>query len=504
MTNREALKKWDQVVANIRKLKPVPPEKPAAKEKRIARLKKDWIACSKYYFPDFASVDFAWFHKRAARAIIDADLNDDKAVYAVLAFAREHGKTALMMFVLFYLKVTKRAHNVLMVSNSFDAAVDLIMPLVLNLERNQRIISDFGEQKSLGQWENGRWVCRDGFSLRCIGAGQSPRGTRAEEKRPDFIAIDDIDTDEECKNQARIDKKWEWIEQALFPTMSLVETKRFAFLGNIISKSGCIMKAWAKADFKLKVNLLDDKGVPSWKERYTRKQADYMLSKISYASGQKEYFNNPINEGSVFKELTWGKVPPLRKFRFVVAYCDPSYRDSRKNDFKAIPLIGELDGIFYILDCRLEQTTTAQMIAWYYDYDERVQGRCGIYHLIEEGGLQRTFYEDIFLKELRQVGIGRGKHLSIAADRRKKPDKFTRIESTLEPLNRQQRLVLNEAERTNPHMLRLEEQFKAIMPSLPGHDDGPDAVEGGVWFINNKLRVIEGAAGSAARSSNHF
>ena len=39
-------------------------------------------------------------------------------------------------------------------------------------------------------------------------------------------------------------------------------------------------------------------------------------------------------------------------------------------------------------------------------------------------------------------------------------------------------------------MRRLEEQFKAIEPKLSAHDDGPDAVEGAVWIINNKLALM--------------
>jgi phage terminase large subunit-like protein len=504
MTPRQAQKDWDAFVANLRRLKPLPPENPVAKERRIARLKKDWIACTKHYFPEYASAEFAWFHKRAARAIIAADQNDNNAIYAVLMFAREHGKSALFMFLLFYLYITERVHNLLFVSSSFDAAVDLMMPFILNLENNQRIIADFGEQKSIGQWEKGRWVTRTGFSMRCIGAEQSPRGSRAQEKRPDIIAFDDIDTDIEARNPASIKKKWNWIEQALFPTMSITATKRFIGLGNRIGKDTCITRAWEKADFKLQVDLLDAEGEPMWKERYTRKQADYMISKISYASAQKEYFNNPINEGAVFKDITWGPVPKLTKFRFLINYCDPSYRDSRKNDFKALALIGELDGKYYLINCKLKQTTTAQMINWFFDHEDLVAGASTIYNRVEEGSLQRTYYEKIFLPELRTVEKARGRTISIAADDRRKTDKFTRIEATLEPLNRQGRWIFNEAERNNPHMLRMEEQFKALEPGGRAHDDGPDACEGGVSYIKQKLLQVTGYAGGRRLGSYHY
>jgi phage terminase large subunit-like protein len=496
MTDKQALQRWDQVAQNIRKLRPVKDETPKEKEERIARLKKDFVAFSQYYFPEYTDAEFAKFHIQIANKIIK---NDE--IYLVAALAREHGKSVLLgLLVPAYLMFTGKMHNMLLVSHNNDNACELFMPLILNLENNQRIITDHGVQKGFRTWETGNWHTNEGCSFRAIGAGQSPRGTRNEEKRPDFILIDDIDTDEEARNQSRIDIKWKWIEQALFPTMSISGMKRFVFAGNIIAKESCIVKASRVADHFVKVNILDKHGKPSW-PRYTLDQVNYMLSKISYASGQKEYFNNPISEGSVFKDITWGKVPPLNKFRFLVAYCDPSYKNSRKNDFKAIPLVGEYKGDFYVISAFVEQTTVAKMIDWFYTLDEKVAGKATLYNYVEAGGLQETFYEELFLPRLIAAGKAKGKYLSISPDHRKKTDKFTRIEATLEPLNRQGRLIFNERERENPHMLRLEEQMKAIEPALPAHDDGPDALEGAVWIINNKLNVFQVKAGQQKKRS---
>jgi phage terminase large subunit-like protein len=488
--DRDALKKWEQVADNIRKLKTIEKEAPEAKEARIERLKKDFPAFCRYYFPEYASAPFAKFHIRIANKLIQND-----SIYLVAALHRECGKSVLLgLFIPAYLMFTGKLHNMLLVSHSYDNAKELLMPLALNMEHNQRIINDYGQQKGLRTWEAGNYHTVGGHSFRAIGAGQSPRGSRNEEKRPDFILIDDIDTDEEGRNQSRIDNKWKWIEQALFPTMSISGTKRFVFAGNIIAKESTIVKASRVADFYMKVNILDAKGNPSW-ERYSKAQVDYMISKISYASAQKEYFNNPISEGTVFKEVAWGKVPPMTRFKYLVAYCDPSYKASKNNDFKAIPLVGELNGTFYVFSCYLEQTSISQMISWFYDLDARVGGKAALYNYIEAGSLQDTFYQELFLPKLIEAGNLSGKHLSISPDHRAKPDKFTRIEATLEPLNRQGRLIFNEAERDNPHMLRLEEQMKAVEPGLPAHDDGPDALEGAVHIINNKLKVFKITAG---------
>lgn len=479
--DRKAVKNWDQYRENVIRSTDVPVESTAEQARRIQKLSDDFAAFCRWYFPNYTSAGFAAFQLRFARRVIEAD-----ELYIVRAWAREHAKSVIAgLFLPIYLKCTGRMKNMLLVSHSYDNACELLMPLMLNLESNQRLISDYGDQKGWRGWEQGRFISQDGCSFRAIGAGQSPRGSRNEEKRPDFVLVDDIDTDEEGRNQGRIEKKWAWIEKALFPTMSISGTKRFVIVGNIISRESIVVKASRVADDFEQINILDSKGRPSWKERYTLAQVNYMLSKISYAAGQSEYFNNPISEGMVFRELTWGKVPPLSKFRFVVAYTDPSWKNTRANDFKATVLIGELNGTFYIIKAYLEQTTTARMIEWHYDIYRECEGKAAVYFYMEA-----NFLQDIFLEEFQKAGKAAGTYLPISGDHRAKPDKFARIEANLEPLNRQGRLVLNEAERDNPHMRRLEEQFKAIEPALPAHDDGPDAVEGAVWIINNKLRMM--------------
>lgn len=484
-SDKQMLERWDAFRKNLQRETPAPiNETDADKSVRIKRLLGNFEEFCKYYFPNYASAPFAPFHLKFAKKVAKSE-----KTYLVRAWAREHAKSVVAgLFVPLFEMFNDRLYNMLLVSHSYDNACELLMPLMVNLESNQRLLHDFGTQKSWRGWEVGKFVTADGRSFRALGAGQSPRGSRNEEKRPDFILVDDIDTDEEARNPTRLKKKWDWIEQALFPTLSISGRKRFIFVGNIIAKDGIIVRASKMADDFEQINILDRHGKPSWSGRYSAEEVSYMLSKISYASGQKEYFNNPINEGTVFTDIKWGKVPPYQKFRYVVNYCDSSYKDSRKNDFKAVIQVGELNGDYYIIKARLEQTTLNQMLLWFYDLVGFVGERTQAYNYVECNGFQDAWYQDVFMPGLRNMEKARGT-LAVSPDDRDKPDKFSRIEGNLEPINRRGSLIFNEAERNDPHMMRLEEQFKAIEPGLPAHDDGPDATEGAVWVINTKLRL---------------
>jgi hypothetical protein len=279
------------------------------------------------------------------------------------------------------------------------------------------------------------------------------------------------------------------------------------FCGNIIAKHCCITEAIKRADRVDVINIRDKKGRSVWPEKNSEADIDYILSKITYAAGQQEYFNNPVREGTTFKKIVWGDAPKLNRFRFVVAYGDPSQsnKENKDNCFKAVVLVGELDGTFYILTCFLEQVKNSKFITWYYDLESFVQGKTQLYNYIENNSLQDPFYEQVLEPLLAAEGKARGHYIHLSPDERKKPDKFARIEGNLEPLNSRGKLVFNTAEKNNPHMQRLEEQFKAVDPQLSAHVDGPDATEGGVWIINNKIAAMAPIkVGSIKKHSKRF
>lgn len=500
-TVKQLAQEWEQWIEQF--LQDVADEPGQTPEERAARIKsleadpEEWF---KYYFPTYCTAPSAPFHRKATKRLLS-----NARWYEVRAWSRELAKSARAMFEILYLALTGEVHNVLLVSNSADNAERLLLPFMLILERNKRIIADYGEQRNEGSWQASEFIAKCGCSFRSLGAGQSPRGTRNEAIRPDFILIDDIDTDEECRNAERIKTKWKWIEEALLGTVSISGNRRVLFNGNIIAKDCCIVRARAKADHVDVINIRDKHGRSSWPEKNSEADIDYTLSKISTAAAQKEYYNNPTVDGEVFKSVTYADCPPLSKFRRLVAYADPatSDRDIKGSSLKALVLVGEAAGKFYVLRCYLDNCSNATFVDWFYGLRDWVgTTKAQVYYYIENNSLQNPFYEQVLKKLFLEKGLTLG-HISIRGDARKKPDKFARIEGNLEPLSRDGRLVLNVKEKSNPNMQRLEEQFLSVAPRLPVPVDGVDAVEGAVYVLNNRISVATPYR-SSARASRKY
>lgn len=506
---RQALKDWERLLASIREATSIDSTEGQSEiEQRRRRLEANRSEWRRYYFAQYYTAEPAPFHLRAAQRF-----RQRERMYEVRAWARELGKTATMMMDLVEGAILGFIHNVLYISNSYDNAVRLIAPIKAQLEANQRLIQDYGEQVTLGAWEAGEFKTRGGCSFRALGAGQSPRGTRHKNYRPDCIIFDDLDTDEECRNPDRIESKWKWIERATLPAMSVSGAYRVVFLGNVIASDCCIQRAIDKAHSLAGglghvdlINIRDASGRSSWPAKNSEEDIDAFLSLVSYASAQAEFFNNPISEGEVFKELAWGPCPRLSALDHCVVYADPSPSNRGKGSMKAAFLIGVRLGIFYVYRGYLEQATNARLIDWLYDLRDAVGEQTQVRYFVENNSLQDPFFEQVLQPLLTEASVTRG-IIPLSPDARRKPDKFARIEGNLEPLVRTGRLILNEEERHNPHMKRLEEQFLLLTPRLKAPADGPDCIEGGWYILNNLLARHSGAEikfGFRGRNSKRY
>ncbi|WP_333662284.1 hypothetical protein [Chishuiella changwenlii] len=478
--DKAALDFWEEYYKSIQNTDIVDTSEPAEeKEKRIKRLEADPIKWMKHHFEKYCTAEFTPFHERFIKRAIQ-----NPEIYLTNAWSRELSKTGVTFLVMMYLHCTGKKRFTLMISATKDAAERLLKPYKLAFEKNPRLRNDYGDQVNYGSWAGDDFTTKSGSRFIAVGAGQAPRGARNEELRPDSIIMDDFDTDEECRNPDLIDKKWDWFEQAVYGTRSISNPMLVIWNGNIIAENCCVKKAISVSDYFEIVNIRDEFGRSTWSKN-SEEHIDRVLSKISKASAQKEYFNNPIILGKVFEKLNYGKMRPLKDYKYLISYTDPSYK--QKGDFKATVLIGKWKDEYHVLKVYCKQTSTAEMLDWQYEILDWVNDRVPVYFFIEW-----PWIDDMLKEEIKKANKRHGFTLQLKADDRKKPEKFYRIESTLEPLNSNNKLIFNEALKDNPHMKEMEYQFLALSIKSRAHDDGPDAVEGGVWRANRKAKESSG------------
>jgi predicted phage terminase large subunit-like protein len=487
---KKAIARWNRHNAEVTNATGVNESETKAEQlKRIERARKDYAFFVTHYFPHFCTdratgktIPSAPFHVEAAQTILR-----ERNLRGVFQWARGHAKSTHMnIFIPLWLKCQKeRQINVMvLVGKSEDNAQTLLADVQSELQFNKRYAHDFGKQYNAGHWTDGEFVTEDGVAFFARGRGQSPRGLRYRDNRPDYIVIDDLDDDELCQNEARVNKLADWVKEALFGTFGAAGG-RFIMVGNLISKTSVLALVSKIENVKVsRVNVYDKNGNPSWPDFWTRERIEDRRLFMGYRAFEKEYMNNPITEGAVFKHnwIRWKKCPKLAEYDAIVAYCDPSFKSSAKNDYKAIKVWGKHGTELHNLRNFVRQASVTEMVRWFYDLHEWMNGTICDYYM------EANFMQDIILDEFTLEGNRRGYQLPIRADRRKKPDKFQRIES-ISPLWERGFVFYSEELKSDPDTLAGLEQLLALEKGSHAHDDAPDADEGAIYILQKRTRI---------------
>jgi hypothetical protein len=497
-TNKQALDEWEEFISSIRDSTPIDNnETEEGKAARIRELEKpgneeEWF---RYYFPRFFFCEPADFQKRSTRIALNT-----KRLYQTRAWFRGSAKTTRRMFEKLYKKlVQKKRVNLLLISKTEDNAIRLLSTYKGNLEANQRLLNDYGVQRSYGKkWTEYEFITRDKSSFRAVGMEQNPRGAKLDELRITDIIFDDADDDEVCRNPDRLNAQWNWVEEAVIPTVDISADYCICFDNNIISEDSLAARAAKKATHPEIVNIRDKNGKSSWPQKNSEADINFMLSIISYESGQKEYFNNPISSGKSFPEVKFGKCPHLKYLRFVIGYADPAtsskdkptLKSNQNNSCKAYVIIGYKDFTYYVYKAYVDHTSQSNFIEWLYNGRDYVGVKTHLKPYIENNNLQDGFYQMALKPLIREKGRELKKPIiSMLPDARDRGDKWTRIEATLEPLNRNGQLIFNIEEMEDPHMKRLIAQLKGAKATSKILD-GPDALEGAVSLMKDQIALM--------------
>lgn len=488
----EALKRWKEWCSNVQSQTVVNrAESEADKQARIRRAREDYAFFVNYYFPHYTDDPATGRHTESAAFHIDAAkrIRKNRNFKAVLKWARGHAKsTHLDIMIPMWLKCQEvRELNVMVVvGKSQDNANTLLADLQAELQYNQRYINDFGVQYNAGDWQEGEFVTADGCAFFARGRGQSPRGLRYRSNRPDYIVIDDLDDDELCENERRVGKLVNWVKEALFGALD-GGRGRFIMVGNLISKNSVLAYiAATEGVYVSQVDAIDKQGRVAWAAKWSIGEVREMERFMGYRSFQKEMMNNPITEGAVFRHdwIRWKRLPKLTQYDHLVAYCDPSFKGTTKNDYKAIKLWGKTGTELHQIEAFVRQCSVAEMVRWWYDLHERMvaAGAVCLYYI------EANFLQDIILDEFTREGHLRGYQLPIRPDKRKKPDKYQRIEG-ISPLWERGFVFYNADRQNDPDTRAGLDQTLAFEKGTQSHDDAPDADEGAIYILQQQTRI---------------
>lgn len=288
----------------------------ASPELRKAICEKSFSTFFSYYFSEYVSYPFAPFHYEMfddLRSLQVGDINE----LMFIGFG-ESAKTSIAKAFLVYIIVYEKRYYLNVDSFDKGNAESILFDVVLSLQTNAKIVSDFGQlyntKRSAEEVQRKKvtdFITNTGIRVEAHSTQESVRGRLYKQHRPDFFYVEDFETSKTAESDAythAVIRHMEELQRGLSPTAWVL------YCANYISDRGSVQHLIerAKSDRRFRCRnypIIGSDGKPMWPQKYalTDKEATAQ-GKVSIeekrrklgARFQPEMMNDPVSAEAVF------------------------------------------------------------------------------------------------------------------------------------------------------------------------------------------------------------
>lgn len=284
----------------------------ATPQERVYATSKDFSLFMTYYGVDYIKYPYAPFHYEMFQDVKDL-MSDKYREIAWIAF-RESAKTSFAQWLIIWLICNKKRSYINCDSFDKENAERILFDIVVELQSNPRLKQDYGEifnakrqsdqatQKRISNFLTNNQVRVEAHSTQ-----ESVRGRKHGNQRPDFLLLDDFETNKTKDSKAYTEQVIKHIDEF---KAGLDSSAIVVYLGNYITEYGSIqtLRERSKLDGRLFVRQVDviKDGKPTWESKYSLTDEEAKLTgKVSLEDKKRqlgsqvfsaEMMNQPIDE----------------------------------------------------------------------------------------------------------------------------------------------------------------------------------------------------------------
>lgn len=402
-------------------------------------------------------------------------------------------------------------HYIIILSDSSDQAEGFLSDIKTEMEDNQEIRLDFGNQQGK-VWKSTVILTTGGVKIEAIGSGKKVRGRRHGAWRPDLLVLDDIENDENVNTPDQRRKLDSWFKKAVSKAGDTYTD--IMYIGTILHYDSLLSNTLKNPEYEsrtyravisfsdrddlwdkwteLYTNLFDPDHKQHAMEFYLEHEAEmlkgtevlwpekldyYKLMVIKVSDGDaafnSELQNDPIDPDSASFQEEWmdyyePELVDFKDIRYVfVGANDPSLGKNKKSDTSAIInlAVDLYSGYLYIEMASIEKRKPDQIIKDIFEANRRLKrdyGK-GFYKF----GVETVQFQYFFKEVMVQLSAELGEYIPIE-EIQSTVNKMLRIES-LQPYIKNGYIKFNAKHKT---------LIKQLLEYPMGrNDDGPDALQ---------------------------
>jgi len=295
------------------------------------------------YFSDYITYELADFQKEILSLI-----TDEKIPNVVITSFRGSGKTTFCAEVLPIWAILGKwqLKFILIVCQTQPRARDTLANIRSDLMNLGLLVEDFRPREGkVDKWsENSIVIPKYGARITVVSVGESIRGIKHREHRPQIIICDDLEDVPSARSVENRDKVWQFVNGELIPTGD--KNTRIIFIGNKVHSDSLMMRLIEEIKSGRMAGIcrsypLVKKGLIAWPGKFLDKQAVDDLRK-RYASKVdflREQMLIILPDGNAIikpKDIKYYDELPDQKPEFYFQSVDPAFSLKKTSDCTAI------------------------------------------------------------------------------------------------------------------------------------------------------------------------
>jgi hypothetical protein len=362
---------------------------------------------------------------------------------------RESAKTSIAKALIVYLITTKKRRYINVDAFDKGNAESVLFDVSDALMNNRKIVQDFGQlftkrhTEELTMRRLTKFITHNKIMVEAHSTQESLRGRLFQDQRPDFVLLDDFETNKTKDSKAYIEQVQKHIDEL---ATGLASNGAVLYLGNYITEFGVVKRLMdrAKEDPRLVIHnvpVIDDAGAITWSDKYALSDAEAaQTGKVSLEDKKRqvgsvvfsaEMLNQPIDrETAIFKKewfryRAFEELENKRKRAFLTIDTKGTDAKFDGSDYIGLTLnFVDAENKWNLMSCRLK-LSTAELVDLMFSWSAR--------YGIEIIGYERTAFTEGMQQYLNDEMRNRNRFLNLIELSHRATAKRTRIQQALEP-----------------------------------------------------------------------
>jgi hypothetical protein len=222
--------------------------------------------------------------------------------------------------------------NGLIIGERYDRAVERLDAIKYEIENNEAIHEIFGDCKGK-IWKEGKIELANGTVIQAVGRGQSMRGSKHRDQRPDYCVGDDIEDMDSVRTEEAKKATLAWFMSVVMPALDknnhLIRIVGTPLETNSLMETLVDDSGWDGLRFPIESVNAEGERVPTWPDRFPLEDIDKIKESFERMGLLLEYGREYMcearsGETRIFTQDMVKVEPKIKKWEAVYAMFDPA------------------------------------------------------------------------------------------------------------------------------------------------------------------------------------